>query len=79
MFAEVRHVCEVADHRNNGKDQREEKDEPRWCAQVRHVDPLLDKVPDHDAYGDQDHRECEQLVWSTHAQSPKVSAFASRL
>jgi hypothetical protein len=25
------------------------------------------KVPDHDAYADQDDRESEQLVWSIHA------------
>ena len=51
---EVRYGEEYVYYCNNGKDQREEKDEPRWCAQVRHVDPLLDKVPDEDAYGDQD-------------------------
>ena len=52
MLAEVRYGDEVADHRNNRKDQRDEKNDLRWCIQCRHVAPLLDKVPDQEAHGD---------------------------
>jgi len=41
MIADVRYADEVADHRNNGKEQRDEKNDLRWCIQSRHVGPLL--------------------------------------
>jgi hypothetical protein len=41
MVAEVRYAGEPANHRNNGKDQRDDKNDLRWCIQSGHVFPLL--------------------------------------
>jgi hypothetical protein len=43
MFADVRYAGadEGADPRNDGKDQRDEKDDLAWCIQSGHVSPPL--------------------------------------